>query len=177
MACRPVVWLFTSTYCNDSPSTASTAVSKVGSGSRISAVKPKIPSNLIGLPGVDVSFGPWVRLFSLKIALTPSLYHSRFSSIFFKVLYFDLILFLSISSVWTFFTCLPRAWLFSWISLRTKDICRSIFSISCLTSARFLVDLASRLRAASVLLPASVVSSSILLRRFLRLSLFSDPFW
>ena len=93
-------------YCKDSPRAASTAVSKEGSGSIISAIKPRI--SLFSKELLVVSSFKYFFI----MALTPSLYHSKLSAIFFKALNFDFSLFFSSSIVWTSLTFLPNSMLF-----------------------------------------------------------------
>ena len=110
------------------------------------------------------------------MALTPSLYHSKLSSIFFKVKYCDLALLRSRSRVWTSLTCLPSRLFFSTSRFCMASIRPFISPTSVVKELSRLLTLLSEFCVDITFLLAAASSSLILFRRLLRLSLLSAAF-
>ena len=110
------------------------------------------------------------------MALTPSLYHSKLSSIFFNVVYVDPAWFRSSSSVCACFTCLPRDLFFSPSCSLMMSIRSLRSSISDLYEASFFSALASLFWRSDTFRLVAASSLAIILRRLFRLSLFVVAF-
>ena len=106
MASRPASWSSIIIYWSASPKTASTAVSKPGLASMISAISPTIFLVTFEITAASSA------LRGFMIALTPSRYHSKSSAIFLRVFKLDLTVLRSSSSVRVSLTCWPRALFF-----------------------------------------------------------------
>ena len=171
MALRPASWSSTIMYWSASPRTASTAVSKVGLASIMSAISPMILPDISWLMACPAVFWGFI------MALTPSRYHSKLSSIFFKVFKFDLTVLRSSSMVWVNLTCWLRALFFcsNWFAVILIWSVRSF--ISCLMVSSCSRALPSSPRVRLISFWAWFRPSSTFIRRFCRLSLLLMVVW
>ena len=170
MAAVPACCDSTMMYWSDSPSAASTAVAAAAAGSITSATRATMPSRPVSPAGAAVRA-------CFITARTPSLYHSKLSSIFFRVANFDRTVVRSSSSVCACLTAAPSALERSSSRVRVSAIRPPRVSISALTDSRRAVARPSRSWASAMRFWVWASSSSARRSRRLRPSRLLEAFW